>query len=279
MRDITLTELLEAGCHFGHQVRRWNPAMKQFIFGQRDGVHIFDLAKTKEQLDRAREYVKQVVHDGGLVLFVGTKRQAADTVKKQAQLAGMPFVSERWLGGTLTNFAEMSKRLARLFDLKEKKQAGELKKYTKKEQLLFDREIAKLEKFFGGISVLKKLPEAIFVVDTRKENVAVREAIRTGVKVVGMVDTNGDPNIDYPIPVNDDAAKSIDLVVEAMAEAVAEGKDQVAAAEAKAAEAVSEVSVEGQKTESVKKTKKPAKVQAEKKEVKVKKSKKEKNAS
>lgn len=221
MTDISLQQLLEAGCHFGHQSRRWNPVMKKYIFGERDGVHIFDLVQTKAGLDTAVEFVKKLAKDKRIVLFVGTKRQAQDVVKQEAVRTEMPYVVQRWLGGMLTNFAQMQKRIHKLKDLKSKRESGELKKYTKREQLLIDREIAQLEKFLGGVADMDKLPDALFVVDTHREEVAVREANRMGIPVIGMVDTNGDPaSIDYVVPVNDDAVKSIELVVKAIADAI-----------------------------------------------------------
>jgi small subunit ribosomal protein S2 len=225
MKKITLEELLEAGCHFGHMKRRWNPAMSKYIYGVRDGVHIFDLAKTKEGLEAACDFVKKVASEGGVILFVGTKRQAADMVKAEAIRVGMPYTSVRWMGGLLTNFSQLSKSIHKLADLKAKKEAGELNKYTKKERLLFDREIASLGKFFGGVTALNRLPEAIFVVDTHREEVAVREAVRMRIPVVGIVDTNARPEIvDYLIAANDDAVKSIELIIKAIADAVEEGK-------------------------------------------------------
>ncbi len=221
MSDITLQQLLEAGCHFGHQSRRWNPVMKRYIFGERDGVHIFDLVQTKAGLDEAVEFVRKLSKEGKVVLFVGTKRQAQEAVKQEAVRTGMPYVVQRWLGGMLTNFPQMQKRVHKLKELKSKREGGELKKYTKREQLLIDREIAQLEKFLGGVVDMDKLPDALFVVDTHKEEVAVREANRMGILIIGMVDTNGDPaRVDYIIPVNDDAVKSIELVVKAVAEAI-----------------------------------------------------------
>lgn len=221
MSEVNLKDLLEAGCHFGHQSRRWNPAMKKYIYGERDGVHIFDLVQTKAGLDAALEFVKKLVKEGGVVLFVGTKRQAQEVVKREAIKAGMPYMALRWLGGMLTNFGQMQKRVHKLKDLKAKRESGDLKKYTKREQLLFDREIAGLEKFLGGVADMEKMPEALFVVDTHREEVAVREANKMGIPVVGMVDTNGDPGrVDYVIPVNDDAVKSIELVVETIAGAM-----------------------------------------------------------
>ncbi len=228
MRDISLEELLEAGCHFGHQRRKWNPAMSKYIYGERDGVHIFDLAKTKEGLGKACEFISQVAARGGKILFVGTKRQAADFVKNEAIRAGMPFVTVRWMGGLLTNNTNLAGRIRKLADMKAKREAGEFNKYTKKERLLFDREIERLEKFFGGVAGMTGLPEALFVVDTHKEDVAVREGLKMGIPVVGIVDTNADPKVDWVIPANDDAVKSIELIVTAAADAVIEGKNRPA---------------------------------------------------
>ena len=221
MSDITLQQLLEAGCHFGHQARRWNPAMKPYIYGEKDGVHIFDLVKTKTGLGEAIELVKKLVKDGKVILFVGTKRQAQEIVKREATRVGMPYLTQKWVGGMLTNFSQMQKRVLLLKDLKAKREAGELKKYTKLEQLLKDREIARLEKFLGGVADMDKLPDALFIVDTHREEVAVREANKMGISVIGMVDTNGEVRgIDYVIPINDDAVKSIELVVSAIAKAI-----------------------------------------------------------
>jgi small subunit ribosomal protein S2 len=238
MKDISLEQLLEAGSHFGHQKRRWNPKMQEYVYGERDGVHIFDLVKTRDGLTQACDYVRKVVSEGGDILFVGTKRQASEIVKSEAERVGMPYVSVRWMGGLLTNFGQLSKSMKKMADLKSKKATGELMKYTKKERLLMDREVASLEKFFGGVTNLTGLPKAIFIVDTHKEEVAVAEAAKTGVTVVGMVDSNADPDkVDYVIPANDDAVKSIELVVEAIAEAVEEGKKAKAETAKKAAEA------------------------------------------
>lgn len=222
---ISLKDLLEAGCHFGHQARRWNPKMEPYIYLKREGVHIFDLGITAEKLKEAMEYVRDLVAQGKTIVFVGTKRQAAPIVKEEAEKCGTPYVSVRWLGGTMTNWEQIKKSLDRLKDLEEKKEEGEFKKYTKKENVLIDREIEKLERFFGGLRALKDIPEAIFVVDVKKEIAVIKEAKRKEVTVVGMVDTNADPDIvDYMIPANDDAVSSIKLVVAKMAEAVADGK-------------------------------------------------------
>ena len=224
--DIPLVELLEAGCHFGHQSRRWNPKMKPFIYCSRDGVHIFDLAQTAKRLQDACLAAREFVSKGGVILFLGTKRQAAVIVKKEAIKAGAPYVTVRWLGGTISNWQEIKKRLDKLADMKEKKEKGEYDKYTKKENVLIDREISRLERFFGGMSDLNKTPDALFIVDINKEMTAVREARRLGIKIFAIADSNSDPDlIDYPIPANDDAVKSIELVVKTFGKAVGEGME------------------------------------------------------
>lgn len=223
----TLEELLEAGCHFGHQARRWNPKMAPYVYGVRDGVHIFDLEKTRAGLDKACKFVEELGKQGKTLLMVGTKRQAKTIVKEEAERAGAFFVSERWLGGILTNWDEIKKRIDRLIQMKDKKDRGEYAKYTKKENLLIDREIAALERFLGGLVGLKEMPGALFVVDTHKEIVTVREGVAKGVPIVGMVDTNADPAlVDYVIPINDDAVRSVKLVVSKIGEAYAIGKRQ-----------------------------------------------------
>ena len=220
MRKVTLKQLLEAGCHFGHQTVRWNPKMKPYIFEAREGIHIFDLVKTKEGLEAACAFVKETSTKEGKILFVGTKRQAREIIQKVAKDIGMPYVSQRWLGGTLTNFEQIQKSLEKLETLKKEKEEGKYKEYTKKENLLIDREIERLEKFFGGLVGLKELPEAIFVVDVKSEANAVLEAARKGIKIVAIVDTNSDPDlVDYVIPANDDAQKSIELIVGIIGEA------------------------------------------------------------
>ena len=225
MQVPTLEELLEAGCHFGHQARRWHPKMKPYIYTVRGGVHSFDLVKTQEGLKAAAEFVEGLGREGKTLLIVGTKRQAKAVVAEAAKKAGAFFVSERWLGGILTNWEEIKKRLTRLAEMKQKRASGEYAKYTKKENLLIDRDIAKMERFLGGLAGMEKLPDAMFIVDTHKEIAAVREARLKGVTLVGMVDTNADPTaMTYVIPVNDDAVRSVKLVVEKIAEAYAAGK-------------------------------------------------------
>jgi len=223
--EVSLTDLLEAGCHFGHQVRRWNPRMKPYIYSSKDSVHIFDLAKTAQMLQEACEYVKSIAMEGKILLIVGTKRQAKAIVREEAQKAGAPFVSERWLGGTITNWDQIKKSIDKLLEMRDKKEKGEYKIYTKKENVLIDREIERLERFFGGLAQLKKAPDAMFVVDTHREAVAVAEANNRDVRVIGIVDTNADPRlVDQLIPANDDAVRSIKLITSKIAEAYAEGK-------------------------------------------------------
>jgi len=223
--EISLKDLLEAGSHFGHQSKRWNPKMKPYLYGVRDGIHIFDLVKTKEGLDSALAFVHKAAAEGKIIAFVGTKRQAEAIVTEDAKKIGVPYISHRWMGGIITNWEQLKKSIDRLLSLTEKREKGELKKYTKREQLLFDREIMKLERFFGGLKELKQPPDILFIVDVKKEDSAVREAKRKGLPVVGIVDTNSDPDlIDYVIPANDDAIGSIKLIVDAVANAVGEGK-------------------------------------------------------
>jgi small subunit ribosomal protein S2 len=222
--SVSLEDLLEAGSHFGHIVRRWNPKMSSYIWMARDGVHIFDLAKTAEKLEQACNYLYESARDGKVIIFVGTKRQAADVVKEVATNSGIPYVSERWLGGTLTNWGQFKSRVKHMEELKEKRAAGAFSKYTKKEQLLIDREIEKLERFFGGLAKLERVPDVVFIVDTHKERVAVREARAKGVKVVGITDSNANPDlVDFPVPANDDAIRSIKLITELAGQAVEAG--------------------------------------------------------
>ncbi|MDO8503488.1 MAG: 30S ribosomal protein S2 [bacterium] len=225
--NVTLEELLEAGCHFGHEVKRWNPKMAPYIYTEREGVHVFDLAKTREGIIEAYKAIVDTVATGGTVLFVGTKRQAKDLVKDAALKVGMPYVTVRWLGGVLTNFEQMRRSIKKLGQMKAEREEGKFKDRTKLERLLIDREIANLERLFGGIATLSKLPDMLFIVGTHEEGTAVREAVRMGVPICGIVDTNSDPTIiDYPIPANDDAVKSISLIVDVIAKAVEEGKEK-----------------------------------------------------
>ncbi len=223
---IELKDLLDAGAHFGHQSHRWHPQMAPYLYGARDGIHIFDLVKTKEGLERAIEFVKKTVSEGGKIIFVGTKRQAQAIIKEEALKAKMPFITERWMGGIITNWDHIKLSVEKLKDLKEKKEAGEFEKYTKKENILIDREVARLERFFGGLVDLEELPAAIFVIDVKKEKAAVKEASMKEIPVIAVVDSNSDPNlIDYVIPANDDAIGSIKLISEMIGLAAQEGRE------------------------------------------------------
>lgn len=224
---VPLEELLEAGCHFGHQSRRWHPKMAPYIWGERNGVHIIDLEKTQSHLLAACEKVKQLTREGKFVLFVGTKRQASAVIEEEAQKAQMPYVAKRWLGGTLTNWKQVKKSIERLADLETKRASGELEKYTKREQGQFDKEIARLNTFVGGLRLLKDLPAALFIIDIKREDAVVREAKKMGIPVFAIVDTNCDPTgISSVIPANDDAIWSIRLIVSKISEAIREGRNQ-----------------------------------------------------
>jgi small subunit ribosomal protein S2 len=226
VNQIDLRELLEAGCHFGHQARRWNPKMESYIYSRRDGVHILDLAITANKLSESMDFVREFVKSGKEIIFVGTKRQASDIIKEEATKIGAPYVSERWLGGTLTNWDQLFERIKHLNKLKEDREKGEHKRFTKRERVMIDKEIVKLERFFGGLAHLKQRPEALFVVDITREDTAIKEAAHLEMPVVAMVDTNANPTgVQYVIPINDDAVRSIKLVVTKIAQAYVEGKE------------------------------------------------------
>ena len=217
-------ELLEAGVHFGHQMRRWNPKMEKYIFAQRKGIHIIDLEMTKNALKEVCDYLREVASNGGQIVFVGTKKQARDIIELEAKRCGALYVTERWLGGTITNYNIIKKNLEKLTTLRKQRDGGEFLKYTKRERLELDRLIEKLEKSVGGIVTLKGKPAVVFVIDARRERTAVREANRYGVKVCALVDTNSDPEgIDMLIPGNDDAIRSVALIVKTIADAVENG--------------------------------------------------------
>ncbi len=225
MAVVTMKQLLEAGVHFGHQTRRWNPKMKRFIFGERNGIYIVDLQQTLERIDTAYRFVRTEVSNGGTVLFVGTKKQAQEPIQQQATRSGMPYINYRWLGGMLTNFQTVHSRVTKLRELERQVQTGETEAMPKKEALKITRELTKLERNLGGIRNLEKLPNAIFVIDTKKEHIAVTEANRLGIPVIAVVDTNCDPDvIDLVIPGNDDAIRSANLMSRIIADAVIEGK-------------------------------------------------------
>jgi small subunit ribosomal protein S2 len=222
---VTMRQLLEAGVHFGHQTRRWNPKMKRFIHGERNGIYIIDLQQTLGRIETAYGFVRDLVGDGGTVLFVGTKKQAQDPVQSYAEKCGMPYVNERWLGGMLTNFQTISKRVAKMKEYQRMRDSGEFEAMPKKEALLISRELDKLERNLGGIRNMERLPDAIFVLDTKKEDIAVTEANKLGLPIVAVVDTNCDPDIiQYVIPGNDDAIRSANLMCRVVADAVTEGR-------------------------------------------------------
>ncbi|WP_066173090.1 30S ribosomal protein S2 [Bacillus marinisedimentorum] len=225
MAVISMKQLLEAGVHFGHQTRRWNPKMKRYIFTERNGIYIIDLQKTVKKVEDAYNFVKDLAADGGKVLFVGTKKQAQDSVKDEAERAGMYFVNQRWLGGTLTNFDTIKKRIKRLKDIEKMKEDGTFDVLPKKEVVQLLKEEERLVKFLGGIKDMDGLPDALFIIDPRKEKIAVAEARKLNIPIVAIVDTNCDPDeVDYVIPGNDDAIRAVKLLTGKMADAVLEGK-------------------------------------------------------
>ncbi|AHF07532.1 30S ribosomal protein S2 [Desulfitobacterium metallireducens] len=244
MAVISMKQLLEAGVHFGHQTRRWNPKMARYIFTERNGIYIIDLQKTVKKVDEAYNFVRNLAADGGTMLFVGTKKQAQESVKEEAERCGMYFVNERWLGGMLTNFQTIQKRVNRLKELERMDAEGVFEILPKKEVANLRHEMEKLERFLGGIKTMKKLPDALFIVDPRKERIAVAEARRLNIPIVGIVDTNCDPDeIDVVIPANDDAIRAVKLLTGKMADAIIEAQqgslDEEAAEGQSAAEEVS----------------------------------------
>lgn len=225
MAVISMKQLLEAGVHFGHQTRRWNPKMERYIFTERNGIYIIDLQKTVKKVEEAYNFVRNIAENNGTVLFVGTKKQAQDSVKEEAERCGMHYINQRWLGGTLTNFETIQKRIDRLFELEKMEEEGVFEVLPKKEVILLNKEKARLEKFLGGIKNMRKLPDALFIIDPRKERIAVAEARKLGIPIIAIVDTNCDPDeVDYIIPGNDDAIRAVRLFTSKMADAVLEGK-------------------------------------------------------
>lgn len=225
MAVVTMRQMLEAGVHFGHQTRRWNPKMKRFIFGERNGIYIIDLDQTMQRVEAAYNFLRDLSAKGGSVLFIGTKKQAQDPVRSFAEKCGMPFVNERWLGGMLTNYETINKRVAKMQEYERMRAAGEFEAMPKKEALLLTRELEKLQKNLGGIRGMNKRPDAIFVLDTKKEHIAVTEANKLKIPVIAVVDTNVDPDVvQYPIPGNDDAIRANALMCHVVAEAVLEGR-------------------------------------------------------
>ncbi|MBB5323645.1 small subunit ribosomal protein S2 [Anoxybacillus tepidamans] len=235
MSVISMKQLLEAGVHFGHQTRRWNPKMKKYIFTERNGIYIIDLQKTVKKVEEAYNFVRDLAANGGKILFVGTKKQAQDSVKEEAERSGMFYVNQRWLGGTLTNFETIQKRIKRLKEIEKMAEDGTFDVLPKKEVIKLKKELERLEKFLGGIKEMKQLPDALFVIDPRKERIAVAEARKLNIPIVGIVDTNCDPDeIDYVIPANDDAIRAVKLLTSKIADAILEakqGEEAVVAAE------------------------------------------------
>ena len=270
---INIKTLLDAGCHYGHQTRRWNPKMKPYIFGERNGIYILDLKQTIVDADKAYTFLKNLAAKGGTVLFVGTKKQAQEPVATQAERCGMPYINNRWLGGVLTNFVTMRSRIERMMELETMQEDGRMALLPKKEQSILTKELEKLTKNLGGVREMKALPQALFVVDTKREEIAIREARRLKIPVVALLDTNSDPDVvDYGIPANDDAIRSVSLMCELIADAVlaGNGREQISAEEMAGTPAVTDavedqvldvqpeisddkapVSVDGQAVESV----------------------------
>ena len=255
MSVVSMKQLLEAGVHFGHQTRRWNPKMSQYIFTERNGIYIIDLQKSVSKIEEAYSFIRDISAEGKSVLFVGTKKQAQDSIKEEAERSGSYYVNARWLGGMLTNFATIRKRIARLKQLRTMQVDGTFNLLPKKEVIKLNLEIEKLEKFMGGIKDMKKMPGALFIVDPRKERIAVSEAKKLNIPIVAIVDTNCDPDeVDYVIPGNDDAIRAVKLIANAMANAVIEGREGTmgAAAESSETEEVQQA-VQTEKTEKAEK--------------------------
>ncbi|MFW6123020.1 MAG: 30S ribosomal protein S2 [Thermodesulfobacteriota bacterium] len=256
MSVVTMKELLEAGVHFGHQTRRWNPKMEPYIFGARNGIHIIDLQKTVQFFKTTYNYIMETVADGGIVLFVGTKKQAMDAIAEEASRCGMYYVNHRWLGGMLTNYATISRSIERLHNFEAMKEDGSIKRFPKKEVLLMEKKAHKLERALGGIKDMGRLPDIVYVVDPRKESIAVKEARKMKIPLVAIVDSNCDPTeIDYPIPGNDDAIRAIRLITSRVADACADGaklreERLVAMADKEVAEEQMEAAVEEEAQEA-----------------------------
>nr|PZN30867.1 MAG: 30S ribosomal protein S2 [Actinomycetota bacterium] len=226
MAEVTMKQLLEAGVHFGHQTRRWNPRMRPYIYGERNGIHILDLRQTVTQIAEAQKFVRDLVAGGGVVLFIGTKKQAQNSIANAAQRAGMPYVNYRWLGGMLTNFRTIQKRVYYMRELRRLEESGEMNNLPKKERLGLRRELQKLEQNLGGMADMQRLPDAVFIIDVNTEATAVTEASRLGIPIIALVDSNSDPDpVEYVIPGNDDAIRAADLIANAIADACVEGKE------------------------------------------------------
>jgi small subunit ribosomal protein S2 len=223
----SLLEMLQAGVHFGHEKAKWHPKMEKFIFEDRQGIHIIDLEKTQKALEKACAFAKQTALRGGVILYVGTKKQASDIVRTSASSVGMPYVEKRWLGGTLTNYVNMAQLLRKYKELKRRQEKGELAKYTKFEQQKFSEQIKAYDDQIGGLIDMTRIPDAVFILDIRKDKTAITEAVRRGVKIIAICDTNVNPtDVTYPIPANDDATKSIEMIVKTLTAAIKEGRDE-----------------------------------------------------
>jgi small subunit ribosomal protein S2 len=258
---VSMRELLEAGVHFGHQTRRWNPKMRRFIFAERGGIYIIDLTQTAERLEEAQQFLHNVAERGGTVLFVGTKKQSQDAVEQEAKRVGMPYVNHRWLGGLLTNWRTMADRIDRLHEMRRLREEGQLELLPAKERIAMTGELEKLEQNLGGVADMRRQPDAVVIVDLKKEALAVREARRLGVPVVALVDTNCDPDeADYVIPGNDDAIRSCNLIVHALAQSISDGKLKVAPREFEQQQAAAEAVDETEESvpESVEQVEPPA---------------------
>lgn len=250
MADVTMKELLEAGVHFGHQTRKWNPKMAPYIYGRRNGIHIIDLQKTAEDFRRALDFVKEVVANGGEVLFVGTKKQAKAIIKEEATRCGMPYVNNRWLGGTLTNFEMIRRSVEKFIELEEMRNSSEWEILSKKEQSRLEKKLKKLQKNLEGIKEMVELPKAMFVIDSVHEEIPIKEARKLGIPVVAVVDTNADPDmVDYPIAGNDDAIRAIKLFCLKIADAILEGKEEKERRELEQMKVKSEVEETSEKQE------------------------------
>ena len=242
MAVVTMKQLLEAGVHFGHQTRRWNPKMKRFIYGERNGIYIIDLQQTLGRIETAYSFVRDLVADGGTILFIGTKKQAQDPIQSYAEKVGMPYINQRWLGGMLTNFETIGKRVSKMQEYRRMRASGEFDAMPKKEALLLSRELEKLERNLGGIAQMERLPDAVFILDTKKEHIGVTEANKLGLPIIAVVDTNCDPDvIQFVIPGNDDAIRSGTLMCRVIADAVEEGRYIASRRGAAAAAAVAPV--------------------------------------
>jgi small subunit ribosomal protein S2 len=270
---VTMKQLLEAGVHFGHQTRRWNPKMKRYIFGERNGIYIIDLHQTLSGIEKAYTYVRDLVADGGTILFIGTKKQTQDPVASYAEKCGMPYINERWLGGMLTNFSTISGRVKKMQEYERMKAAGDFEAMPKKEALILGRELTKLQRNLGGIRNMSRLPDAVFIIDTKKEHIGVTEANKLGLPIVAVVDTNCDPDvIDFVIPGNDDAIRAGNLMCRVIADAVEEGRYIAAKKNARAgtqAESAPDPEAEARRTAQQADARRQAALQAQEREARL----------